>query len=73
MSVSTTAQMRTEFMTTALWGVGSTPPYGHDGRSINLTEAAAAALRAAQLEMSADPRWAPPSFWAGFVLQGDWR
>jgi CHAT domain-containing protein len=34
---------------------------------------AAAALRAAQLEMSADPRWAPPYFWAGFVLQGDWR
>jgi hypothetical protein len=29
---------RTEFMTTPLWGVGSTPPYGHDGRSINLTE-----------------------------------
>ena len=30
--------MRTEFMTTPLWGVGSTPPYGHDGRSINLME-----------------------------------
>jgi mono/diheme cytochrome c family protein len=30
--------IRTEFMTTALWGVGSTAPYGHDGRSINLTE-----------------------------------
>ena len=29
---------RTQFMTTALWGVGSTSPYGHDGRSINLTE-----------------------------------
>lgn len=26
------------FLTTSLWGVGSTPPYGHDGRSINLTE-----------------------------------
>jgi hypothetical protein len=25
-------------MTAPLWGVGSTPPYGHDGRSINLTE-----------------------------------
>jgi len=25
-------------MTTALWGVGSTSPYGHDGRSINLSE-----------------------------------
>jgi hypothetical protein len=30
--------MRCEFLTTPLWGVGSTPPYGHDGRSINLTE-----------------------------------
>jgi mono/diheme cytochrome c family protein len=29
---------RKEFLTTALWGVGSTAPYGHDGRSINLTE-----------------------------------
>jgi hypothetical protein len=27
-----------EFMTEALWGVGSTSPYGHDGRSINLNE-----------------------------------
>ncbi len=27
-----------EFMTEPLWGVGSTPPYGHDGRSINLME-----------------------------------
>lgn len=30
--------LRTEFMTTALWGVGSTSPYGHDGRSVNLEE-----------------------------------
>jgi hypothetical protein len=29
---------RTQFMTTPLWGVGSTSPYGHDGRSINLSE-----------------------------------
>jgi hypothetical protein len=27
-----------EFMTEPLWGVGTTPPYGHDGRSINLRE-----------------------------------
>ena len=27
-----------EFVTEPLWGVGSTPPYGHDGRSINLEE-----------------------------------
>jgi hypothetical protein len=29
---------RTEFLTAPLWGVASTAPYGHDGRSINLTE-----------------------------------
>jgi CxxC motif-containing protein (DUF1111 family) len=28
----------TKFLTTPLWGVGSTAPYGHDGRSINLNE-----------------------------------
>lgn len=28
----------TEFMTEPLWGVGSTAPYGHDGRSVNLEE-----------------------------------
>jgi CHAT domain-containing protein len=33
----------------------------------------AAALRAAQLALSRDPRWASPYYWAGFVLQGDWR
>lgn len=27
-----------EFVTEPLWGVGSTAPYGHDGRSINLKE-----------------------------------
>jgi hypothetical protein len=31
-------ELRTEFFTTALWGVGTTPSYGHDGRSINLRE-----------------------------------
>jgi Di-haem oxidoreductase, putative peroxidase len=30
--------MQTKFLTTPLWGVGSTAPYGHDGRSINLNE-----------------------------------
>ncbi|MDE3197326.1 MAG: thiol oxidoreductase-like protein, partial [Acidobacteriota bacterium] len=29
----------TMFLTTPLWGIGSTAPYGHDGRSINLNEA----------------------------------
>jgi CHAT domain-containing protein len=32
-----------------------------------------AALRAAQLELMRDPRWSSPYYWAGFVLQGDWR
>lgn len=30
--------MTTQFMTLPLWGVGNTPPYGHDGRSIHLRE-----------------------------------
>jgi CHAT domain-containing protein len=33
----------------------------------------AAALRAAQLKLSHHPRWQNPHFWAGFVLQGEWR
>jgi CHAT domain-containing protein/tetratricopeptide (TPR) repeat protein len=35
--------------------------------------APSAALRAAQVELAADPRWSAPYFWAGFVLHGDWR
>ena len=30
--------IRKQFLTTPLWGVGTTAPYGHDGRSINLRE-----------------------------------
>jgi hypothetical protein len=30
--------IRKDFLTTPLWGVGSTGPYGHDGRSMNLLE-----------------------------------
>jgi CHAT domain-containing protein len=33
----------------------------------------AAALRAAQLAMASDPRWSAPYYWAGFVMQGDWK
>jgi len=29
----------TTFLTENLWGVGSTPPYMHDGRAVTLTEA----------------------------------
>lgn len=34
---------------------------------------AATALRAAQLSMSKEARWAAPYYWAGFVIQGDWQ
>jgi CHAT domain-containing protein/tetratricopeptide (TPR) repeat protein len=36
-------------------------------------QTAAAALRAAQRELARDARWSAPYFWAGFVIQGDWR
>jgi CHAT domain-containing protein len=35
--------------------------------------APAAALRAAQLEMSRDGRWSAPYYWSCFVLQGEWK
>lgn len=33
----------------------------------------AAALRAAQRSIRAERRWMAPYFWAGFILQGEWR
>jgi CHAT domain-containing protein len=30
-------------------------------------------LRAAQLELSRQKRWASPYYWAGFVLHGEWK
>ena len=33
----------------------------------------AAALREAQLALSHDKRWSAPYYWAGFILQGEWR
>jgi CHAT domain-containing protein/tetratricopeptide (TPR) repeat protein len=33
----------------------------------------AAALRAAQVSMWKDKRWRAPHYWAGFVLQGEWK
>lgn len=33
----------------------------------------ATALRAAQVEMMRDEHWQDPYFWAGFVLQGEWK
>jgi CHAT domain-containing protein len=35
--------------------------------------APAAALRQAQLAMRRHPRWSAPAYWAGFVLEGEWR
>ena len=32
-----------------------------------------AAVRAAQLEVRKTRRWSAPYYWAGFVLQGDWK
>jgi CHAT domain-containing protein/lipoprotein NlpI len=32
----------------------------------------AAALRAAQVSMSQDPRWHQPHYWAAFTIQGEW-
>ncbi len=40
---------------------------------LQLNQSPAAALRAAQLEISRQPRWADPYYWAGFTLQGEWR
>jgi CHAT domain-containing protein len=33
----------------------------------------AEALRAAQMWMLKQPRWKAPYYWAGFVLQGEWK
>jgi CHAT domain-containing protein len=33
----------------------------------------AAALRSAQIEMSGISRWSSPYYWAGFVIQGEWK
>lgn len=45
--------VRREFLTPPLWGVGSTAPYGHDGRSINLMEVILRHGGAAQAERDA--------------------
>jgi hypothetical protein len=55
--------LQKQFMTEPLWGVGSTPPYGHDGRSINLHEAI---LRHGGEAQSARNRYAS----AGSTAQG---
>ena len=52
-----TAELMTRFYR-AMWVEGLAP---------------AAALRSAQLSLRQERRWRDPYFWAGFVLQGDWR
>ncbi|MFL6201149.1 MAG: CHAT domain-containing protein [Thermoanaerobaculia bacterium] len=44
--------------------------YGH---MISGRLSPAEALRQAQIDMSRDPRWRSPYYWAGFSLQGEWR
>lgn len=51
--------VRTQFLTTPLWGVGSTAPYGHDGRSINLLEVILRHGGEAQASAEAFARLAP--------------
>jgi Di-haem oxidoreductase, putative peroxidase len=64
----------TRFMTMPLWGVGSTAPYGHDGRSINLEEVIlrhggeAHASREAFAQLSEDEQDAVLRFLASLVL-----
>jgi hypothetical protein len=63
-----------EFITEPLWGVGSTAPYGHDGRSINLTEVIlrhggeAQASRDAFDQLSRDKRLSITDFLGTLVL-----
>ena len=52
--------VRREFLTAPLWGVGSTSPYGHDGRSINLMEVILRHGGEAQIERDAFSSLARP-------------
>ncbi|MFL6201592.1 MAG: CHAT domain-containing protein [Thermoanaerobaculia bacterium] len=52
-----TAELMTRFYR-GMWTEGQSP---------------AAALRSAQLSIRQERRWRDPYFWAGFVLQGDWK
>jgi CxxC motif-containing protein (DUF1111 family) len=55
-----------EFMTEPLWGVGSTSPYGHDGRSISLEEVI---LRhGGEAQKARDNFARMPSILQGFVI-----
>jgi mono/diheme cytochrome c family protein len=66
--------MQKEFLTTPLWGVGTTAPYGHDGRSINLVEVIlrhggeAQAARDTFARLSADRRSAVIEFLNSLII-----
>jgi hypothetical protein len=66
--------LQKEFLTRPLWGVGSKVSFGHDGRSINLTEVIlrhageAQAARDAFAELEADKRRAVLEFLSSLVL-----
>lgn len=64
-------------MTTLVWSVRDRATSElmrrfYDGM-ITRRLSAAAALRAAQISLLEEPKWAAPHFWAGFVLHGEWR
>jgi Di-haem oxidoreductase, putative peroxidase len=59
--------MTTHFMTLPLWGVGNTPPYGHDGRSINLREVILRHGGEAQAQRDAFARL--PDQWQDWVVR----
>ncbi|HYH46294.1 MAG TPA: di-heme oxidoredictase family protein [Thermoanaerobaculia bacterium] len=64
----------THFVTEPLWGVATTAPYGHDGRSINLNEVIlrhggeAQAMRDAYAELPAEKRELLLAFLGSLVL-----
>jgi hypothetical protein len=64
----------TEFVTEPLWGVGSTSPYGHDGRSINLDQVIrrhggeAKRAQRAYLKLDAKDQYAIQAFLQTLVL-----
>jgi len=60
-STSATTTAPSGFLTTALWGVGSSSSYGNDGRSISLTEVILRHGGEAQAERDAFARLARPA------------
>ncbi len=45
----------------------------HFYQALQTTHSPPAALRLAQAQLAATPRWHAPYYWAGFSLSGDWR